>query len=161
MSEKEQYMQTLEREYQTTLKVLKAFPAAKTGFSPHSKCKSVKDLAYNFVFEESGARMAIDGALDFSKLPQPPASYPEIVSEFEKTHKAFVDAVKRTPDAELNKTVKFMSGPKKMDDWRRMDVLWFMLHDAIHHRGQLSVYLRMVDGKVPSIYGPSADEPWN
>jgi uncharacterized damage-inducible protein DinB len=35
-----------------------------------------------------------------------------------------------------------------------------MLHDQIHHRGQFSVYLRMVGGKVPSIYGPSGDEPW-
>jgi uncharacterized damage-inducible protein DinB len=38
--------------------------------------------------------------------------------------------------------------------------LWAMLADQIHHRGQLSVYLRMAGGKVPSIYGPSADEPW-
>jgi len=35
-----------------------------------------------------------------------------------------------------------------------------MLDDQIHHRGQLSVYVRMAGGKVPSIYGPSADEPW-
>ena len=48
-----------------------------------------------------------------------------------------------------------------MGELRRMDVLWFLLHDSIHHRGQFSIYLRMVDGKVPSIYGPSADEPWN
>ena len=40
------------------------------------------------------------------------------------------------------------------------DLVWGMLHDQIHHRGQLSVYLRIVGGKVPSIYGPSADEPW-
>ena len=41
-----------------------------------------------------------------------------------------------------------------------IDVLWFMLTDSIHHRGQLSVYVRMAGGRVPSIYGPSADEPW-
>jgi uncharacterized damage-inducible protein DinB len=35
-----------------------------------------------------------------------------------------------------------------------------MLMDSVHHRGQFSVYLRMADGKVPSIYGPTADEPW-
>ena len=39
-------------------------------------------------------------------------------------------------------------------------VLWLMLNDSIHHRGQLSVYERMAGGLVPSIYGPSADEPW-
>jgi len=42
-----------------------------------------------------------------------------------------------------------------------VDFLWFLLCDQIHHRGQLSVYLRMADGKVPSIYGPSGDEPWS
>jgi uncharacterized damage-inducible protein DinB len=38
--------------------------------------------------------------------------------------------------------------------------LWLMLMDSIHHRGQLSVYIRPAGGKVPSIYGPSGDEPW-
>jgi uncharacterized damage-inducible protein DinB len=42
----------------------------------------------------------------------------------------------------------------------KIDFLWFLLCDQIHHRGQLSVYLRMAGGKVPSIYGPSGDEPW-
>ena len=37
--------------------------------------------------------------------------------------------------------------------------LWFILFDSIHHRGQLSTYLRPMGGKVPAIYGPSADEP--
>jgi uncharacterized damage-inducible protein DinB len=41
-----------------------------------------------------------------------------------------------------------------------MDVLWYLLNDQIHHRGQFSVYLRMAGAKVPSIYGPSKDEPW-
>ena len=57
-------------------------------------------------------------------------------------------------------TVKFFVAPKQMADLRKMDVLWFMLMDCVHHRGQFSVYLRMADGKVPSIYGPSGDEPW-
>ena len=47
-----------------------------------------------------------------------------------------------------------------MEERRRGDVLWYSLHGLIHHRGQLSVYLRMVGGKVPSIYGPSGDEAW-
>jgi uncharacterized damage-inducible protein DinB len=47
-----------------------------------------------------------------------------------------------------------------MGDVRRMDVRWLMLMDGVRHRGPLSVYLRMADGTVPSIYGPSADEPW-
>jgi uncharacterized damage-inducible protein DinB len=57
--------------------------------------------------------------------------------------------------------VKFVTGPKQMSDLRRLDVLWFLLNDHIHHRGQFSVYLRMAGGQVPSIYGPSADEKWS
>ena len=49
--------------------------------------------------------------------------------------------------------------PKTLGDYPTMEFLWFLLFDHIHHRGQLSVYLRMV-GKVPSIYGPSGDQPW-
>lgn len=79
---------------------------------------------------------------------------------FEKSHKEMVAKVKKTPEADLNKTVKFFVGPKQMGDVRRMDVLWMMVMDSVHHRGQFSVYLRMSGGKVPSIYRPSADEPW-
>jgi hypothetical protein len=161
MSEKEQFLNTMEKEYQTTLKVLKAFPVGKANFTPHAKCKSAKDLAHNFVFEQGGAGMAIDGSMDFAKLPKAAATLPDVITAYEKGHKALVDHVKRTSDADLNKTVKFITGPKQMGDLRRLDVLWFMLMDSIHHRGQFSIYLRMVDAKVPSIYGPTADEPWS
>lgn len=53
----------------------------------------------------------------------------------------------------------FFVAPKTMGDIPLMEFLWYSLFDHIHHRGQLSVYLRMV-GKVPSIYGPSGDESW-
>jgi uncharacterized damage-inducible protein DinB len=42
----------------------------------------------------------------------------------------------------------------------RIDMIWMLLLDQVHHRGQFSIYLRMADGTVPSIYGPTADEPW-
>ena len=61
---------------------------------------------------------------------------------------------------ELRQTVQFFVAPRTMGDIPKIDFLWFLLHDQIHHRGQFSVYLRMADGKVPSIYGPTADEPW-
>jgi uncharacterized damage-inducible protein DinB len=60
----------------------------------------------------------------------------------------------------MNETVQFYTGPKTLGDFKVIDFLWFMLLDCIHHRGQLSAYLRPVGGKVPAIYGPSGDEPW-
>lgn len=62
-------------------------------------------------------------------------------------------------DAKLQQTVQFFVGPKTLRDIPVVDFLWFLLFDHVHHRGQLSVYLRMV-GSVPAIYGPYGDEPW-
>lgn len=64
-------------------------------------------------------------------------------------------------DADLDKTIQVFAGPGKMADVRKIDFFWFILMDSIHHRGQFSVYLRMAGGKVPAIYGPSADEKWS
>jgi len=160
MTEKEQFLGVLEREFPTTIKVLKAFPATKADIKPHAKSKTAKDLAWMFVTEEKASEQALDGAIEFGKMPQAPGSLPEVISTYETAHRAFVERVRRTPEAELNKTVKFFTAPKQMGDVRKMDVLWFMLMDSVHHRGQMSVYLRLADAKVPSIYGPSADEPW-
>ena len=63
-------------------------------------------------------------------------------------------------EADFNSPIKWMVGPGQMADMRKADVMWFMMQDHVHHRGQFSVYLRLAGGKVPSIYGPSADENW-
>ena len=163
MSEKDQYLKTLEQEAATTLKVLRAFPATKSDLKPHAKARSAKDLAWTFVFEGYGGTQGVDGELPFPPKGMPakvPEHWDAVVAECEKAFKSLADKVRKTGDAELNKTVKFFVAPKKMGDIRRMDFLWFLLMDMVHHRGQFSVYLRMADGKVPSIYGPSADEPW-
>jgi uncharacterized damage-inducible protein DinB len=161
MTEKEQFLSALERESATTLKLLKAFPGAKSDLRPHERSKSAKDLAWVFAVEGFMADGAVQGAIDFSQpMPSAPASMGEVIAAVEKAHRSIVEKIKQTPDAELNKTVKFPTGPKQMSDLRRMDVLWTTLMDQVHHRGQFSVYLRMAGGKVPSIYGPSADEPW-
>ena len=160
MTEKEQFLSAVAREFPTTMRVLKAYPAGKGDLKPHAKSKSARDLAWMFVTEQKACEMALDGALEMGKLPKSPATLQEVITTYEKAHSTFVDRLKETPEADLNKTVKFMTGPKQMGDMRKMDVLWFMLMDSVHHRGQMTVYLRLADAKVPSIYGPSADEPW-
>jgi hypothetical protein len=163
MTEKEQYLTTFEKEYPVTLNVLRAYPAAKADMKPHARCKSTKDLAWNFVFEAFAGVQGMDGIFPFPPkgMPEPPASWDGVVGAVEGAFRKLGDKVRKTSEADLNKTVQFFVGPKQMGDIRRMDLLWFLLMDMIHHRGQLSVYLRMADGKVPSIYGPSGDEPWD
>lgn len=160
MTEKEQFLNTLEREFPTTAKLLKAYPPAKADLKPHTKSKTAKDLAWMFVLNEKACEQALDGAIDFAKMPTSPGTLPDVITTYEKSHRAFVERIRKTSEADLNKPVKFFVAPKQMGDMRRMDVLWLMLMDGVHHRGQFSVYLRMADAKVPSIYGPTADEPW-
>ena len=163
MTEKEQYLTTFEKEYPVTLNVLRAFPETKADLKPHERSKSAKDLAWNFVFESFAGVQGMNGEFPFpprgcraSRQPGPASS-----ARSKGAFKSLGEKVRKTSDADLNKTVKFFVGPKQMGDVRRMDLLWFLLMDMIHHRGQMSVYLRMAGGKVPSIYGPSGDEPWD
>jgi uncharacterized damage-inducible protein DinB len=160
-SEKDQFLQNWEAQYQKTVKVLKAYPENKLELKPHEKSRSAKELAWVFTMEE---KMLVNGALrgefDFSNPPQPPSSIREILATYDRSHKENVEKIKKMSEADLNKLIKFMTAPNTMGDMRTIDVLWMGLMDAIHHRGQFSVYLRMAGGKVPSIYGPSADEPW-
>ena len=161
MSEKEMYLQSWEREFQTSLKVLRAYPADKLDFKPHERSKSARELAWTFVGNEKFIDMVIKGELDMNPGPKPPASFQEILSTLTATHTQMVEKVKKLSEADFNATIKFPTGPNQMGDLRRADIMWMGMLDQVHHRGQFSVYLRMAGGKVPSIYGPSADEPWN
>ena len=162
MTEKEMFLQTWAREFQTTLKVLHAYPSAKVDFKPHERSRSAKELAWTFVGEEAITDSIIKGEIDFSaEQRKPPSSLDEILAAYQKTHQEMYEKVKHLSEQDYNNTIKFPIAPKEMADLRRADVLWVMLMDSVHHRGQFSVYLRMAGGKVPSIYGPSADEPWS
>ena len=161
MSEREMFLASFDREFATTLKCLKAYPADKAGFKPHPRSKTALELAWDFVTEQQVAIAgALAGQIDFSKTPKPPATMQEVIAAYEKGHQETAGKVKAASDESLNKKIKFPVGPKQMGDLRVMDVCWGVMQDQIHHRGQFSVYLRMAGGKVPSIYGPSADEPW-
>lgn len=163
MSEKLKFQEAWDKESATTLKVLRAYPEDKTDFRPHPSSRSAKDLAWAFVFDGVAGSQAVQGEMKFPppNMPEKPSSWKAMISEVEKALKVMSDRVRKVDDAQLNTTVKFVTGPKQMSDLRRMDVLWFLLNDTIHHRGQFSVYLRMAGGKVPAIYGPSADEKWS
>jgi len=162
MTEKDMFLQTLQRECQTTLKLLKAYPANKADFKPHEKSRTAKELAWNFVLEQGMADMALKGKIDFSQPmpPPPPGGLGDVIAAFEKASRETDAKVLKASEEDLNRTVQFPVAPGKMGDLRAMDVLWTSLMDQVHHRGQLSVYLRLAGGKVPSIYGPTADEPW-
>jgi uncharacterized damage-inducible protein DinB len=163
-SARQQFLDTYQREHQTTMRVLRAYPTDKLDLQPHPKLKTARDLAWIFVLERGlGSAVWQDAFASggpSGEMPPAPESWEQLLGALEKAHQDFAELVFNTSEEDLMKTVKFMVGPKTLGDFKRIDFAWFLLSDQIHHRGQFSVYLRMADGKVPSIYGPSADEPW-
>ncbi len=163
-SGKEQFLASYDREHATTMRVLRAYPTDQLDLRPHEKCKTARELAWIFVLERGLGRTVFNNEFGTrppsGAPPAPPESWEALLGALEQAHKDFGDLVRSTPDEELSQNVKFFTAPKTMGDIPRMTWLWFLLNDQIHHRGQFSIYLRMAGGKVPSIYGPTADEPW-
>ena len=165
-SPKQQFLDAYEREHAITMKVLRAFPKDQLDLRPHPKLKTARELAW-VLAQERGLGKAVyhnafkDGVPPGRTTVPAPESWEAILGGVEKAHKELGDLVRSAPDEQLNEKVKFFTGPRTLGDWTRISFLWFLLHDQIHHRGQFSIYLRMAGGKVPSIYGPSADEPWS
>lgn len=151
-----------EREFQTTLKVMKAYPADQLDLKPAEKLRTARDVMWVFVGELYLLQMALAGKIEMrGDMPPAPQTLGEICAIFEQLHNATAEIYKSKTVEELTTTiVQFPIGPGKVGDFRSMDIAWITVYDQIHHRGQLSVYLRMAGGKLPSIYGPTADEPW-
>jgi uncharacterized damage-inducible protein DinB len=163
-SPKQQFLDAYEREHAITMKVLRAFPPSKAELKPHPMSKSARELAWIFVLERGLATAGLANAFASGNAggpaPAAPAEWAEVLSSLEAAHVDFRDAFSQYTDEQLLEPIKFFAGPKTLMDIPRIDFAWFVMSDQIHHRGQLSVYLRMSGAKVPSIYGPSADEPW-
>lgn len=161
-SARQQFRAFYEREHATTAKVLRAFPAAQAQFRPSERSNTAQSLAWTFVAEERMLRNALRGekVLGSGVGMNPPESWDAILAEFDAVHAEVLAALEAPGGEGLDGRVPFFTGPKQMGEFSTRDFAYFMIHDQIHHRGQMSVYLRMVGGKVPSIYGPSADEPW-
>jgi uncharacterized damage-inducible protein DinB len=123
---------------------------------------SARELAWVFTIEQGACIAAIRDELPMPPPapPAPPATFGECVTAFEGAAEQLASLVEATPEAALSETFEFFVAPQTLGPVPKMDLLLTMLNDQIHHRGQLSVYLRMTGSKVPSIYGPSRDEPW-
>jgi uncharacterized damage-inducible protein DinB len=152
-----------EREQATTMRVLKALPKEKSELRPAPMCKTARELAWMFVLEQGAAEKGLTSGFDWSKppaFPPPPEAYGEVLATLEKGNARVMELLRGLTDADLTRPVQFFTGPGKIGDIPMYEFLWLMLKDQVHHRGQFSIYLRMADAKVPSIYGPTADERW-
>jgi uncharacterized damage-inducible protein DinB len=162
---KQQILDALEREHARTKRVLRAYPDDKLDLTPHRTARSARDLAWLLVMGSTLMTKALTTGFDWTTPSQPPPKPPRtiaaIVDALDQEHKQVMDALRPLDEKRLaTETVKFFVAPKTLGDIPKLEFLWFLLLDHVHHRGQFSIYLRMADAKVPSIYGPSGDEPW-
>jgi uncharacterized damage-inducible protein DinB len=164
-SAKQQFLNAYDREHATTMRLLRAYPSDKLDLKPHAMCKNARELAWVFAVECGlGTKLWNDefakGVPSGGARPAPPQNWNELLGAVEKTAQDFRKLVSSASDDDLAKKTHFFVAPKTMGQMTRLEMLWFVLNDQIHHRGQFSIYQRMAGGKVPSIYGPTADEPW-
>ena len=160
LTERDGFLATFEREYQTTLKILKAFPGNPTGLRVSDRAQTAGAIAWTLALAQQTTGPILAGELMPGGFPEQPETWPAIIAGFEQSHREAAERLQEMSEADMNGTVRMPVGPKQIADVRRGDALWMFVYDQIHHRGQLSVYLRMAGGNVPSIYGPSGDEPW-
>jgi uncharacterized damage-inducible protein DinB len=151
----------LDQEAQTTRRVLERIPDDKLGWKPHAKSFSLGQLGLHIARLPGGLTAAIaSDAMEVPSFAQPePKSRQEILDTFSQGLASAKETLKNMDDARLAATWKLTKNGKVLMSLPRVAFLRsILLNHGYHHRGQLSVYLRMLDVPLPSIYGPSADE---
>lgn len=160
ITERQMYVQGFEREYQTTLRLLKAYPPAQSELKPAEKLKNARELGWMLALTQGVPVAVLENKLDPAGLPPAPGTWAEVLAGVEAIHRETMKKLEGMSEERFNATTKLPVGPGQIADVRVADALWMFLMDSVHHRGQFSVYLRIAGARVPSIYGPSADEPW-
>lgn len=165
MSLNQALLAEFENEMQTTRKCLASVPTEKMGWTPHEKSMSMGNLASHIAdmvgwTSEIIANDVMDIAPDGAPAPARVASSSaELLEKFDKNLAAGIAAIAGASDETMFHEWTFKFGGKPLMTLPRIASLrGFVLSHIIHHRGQLSVYLRLNDIPVPSIYGPSADD---
>jgi uncharacterized damage-inducible protein DinB len=158
-------LKEFDREMATTRKTLERIPEDKLTWKPHDKSMPLGRLAGHIAeLPGLGAMAVTTDAFDFATVrdtmkPTIAESRAHVLGVFDKTTAKAREAIANTDDAKWGANWKLSSGDQVFYNGPRIGAIrGMMLNHIIHHRGQLSVYLRLNDVPVPSIYGPSADE---
>jgi len=143
----------IEQEFATTRKVLAAVPADTCAYKPSEKCMTAIELANHIATSEAFfLQGVVNGAFDWKQTEfKTPA---EVLAFCDQTIPPLFAQVAALPAEKLAQTISFAIFTEPAVGYLNLH-----LKHTIHHRGQLSAYLRPMGAKVPSIYGPSADEP--
>jgi uncharacterized damage-inducible protein DinB len=151
-----------DHEVTTTRKLLERVPDGKFDWKPHAKSMSLGQLAGHLATMLSWGQSAMNQSeFDLSGDFTPPAlnTQKDLLAAFDRESAATRQALVGKNDAELMAPWSLKRGGKALFTMPKAAVMRsFVMNHMIHHRGQLSVYLRLHDVPLPSIYGPSADE---
>lgn len=154
-------MAELEQEGQSTLRMLERLPMEKLDWTPHPKSLTLGRLAWHVVAIPALAVGLINaGRFDITNAGPPPMPVnPEFVETFRGNLKAIRAKLAEMDDVALKTPFAIVrDGDELMHPPTIVFLRQIMMNHSYHHRGQLSVYLRMLDVPLPAIYGTSADE---
>ncbi len=151
-------------EASNTKRVLESFPEGRSDWKPHAKSMSLGRLAGHIAELPSLVHSVMEGEeLDFAAsageyTPFVAASRTELLQIFQKNVDRFETALSGQTDEFLSKNWTLRYGPNVLMSMpRHLAIRTTAIHHVIHHRGQFSVYLRLLDVAVPPTYGPTAD----
>jgi uncharacterized damage-inducible protein DinB len=152
----------LEREKDNTLRMLRALPNDQFGWKPHAKSMSLGELANHVVELHNWVSFVFtQESFDFKSqyVPSTLKTKEDLIEVLEKGFEGNKDVIAELDEANYFSTWTLKAGEHIIAALPKAGAMRFIVtNHLIHHRGQLSVYLRLLDVPVPGIYGPSADE---
>jgi uncharacterized damage-inducible protein DinB len=160
MTNREFFIECWEQEHPTFVKVMKAVPADKLDYRPHPRSRSAGELVWVQVLEKRCWFELLDTGKITWRVPPPPIGLDDMLAAYEKAHVELATRLKKLDDRRWNEEMgQFLLEGRVVFETVMAHMFWTGLFDAIHHRGQLSTYLRPMGSKVPAIYTASADDP--
>jgi len=157
MTIREYYVERRKAELPVFLKVLRALPADRMNYKPHERSPSAEQIAWTLTGElRSCLEVVRENRAEWKTEPAPPL--PEMIALFEKWSNELIEGVTAMSEENWQRPAKFYYNGQMVSEQPVEQFLWMVHFDSIHHRGQLTAYLRPMGSKVPAIYGPSADE---
>jgi uncharacterized damage-inducible protein DinB len=158
MDEKTLFLKLWEKEAPATRKVMSRIPEGSQ-YRPDPKSRTAREIAWLIVREEIVLADGLEkGTLEWAEVAAP-ATVKEILDSYDRHHERLVTRLQAIDPARWERRVPFMFQGQEVMNETGYENAWGFLLDIIHHRGQLSTYLRPMGSTVPQIYGPSADEP--